>query len=225
MNSRNCSKPPSGDGNGKTNPNANGTGNRIDYPGLIESFFSLYAFSKKIRCKVIFDRNDIKLMKNYFLLLIIMTLFSTILNADTLEIGSRAPEVSAFNHEGNSVDLGVALNQGVNVVFFYPKAMTPGCTAQACSIRDAWDELQQQDLKVFGVSSDTAKTQAAFRDKHQLPFTLIADTDRLVSKAFGRGRWSRQAYIFKDGILIWKDTSASTARQAEDILKALEGLK
>lgn len=155
----------------------------------------------------------------------ITTFLSHILNADTLEIGSAAPQITATDHMGNTIDLGTTLSEGMTVVFFYPKAMTPGCTAQACSLRNAWDELQERDVKVFGVSSDTAKTQTAFRDKHQLPFTLIADTDKVVSKAFGKSRWSRQAYIFKDGVLVWKDLKASTAKQAEDVLKAVKGLE
>lgn len=164
-------------------------------------------------------------MKVSTLILMVMSLFSNILHADTLEIGSSAPRVSTVDHEGNNIDLGSELNQGITVVFFYPKAMTPGCTAQACSLRDAWDELQEYNVKIFGVSSDTVKTQMAFRDKYELPFTLIADTDKVVSKAFGKSRWSRQAYIFKDGVLIWKDTSASTAKQAEDVLNVLKDLK
>ncbi|MGK0177105.1 MAG: peroxiredoxin Q/BCP [Lentimonas sp.] len=164
-------------------------------------------------------------MKFNIWLLMITTFLSHILNADTLEIGSAAPQITATDHMGNTIDLGTTLSEGMTVVFFYPKAMTPGCTAQACSLRNAWDELQERDVKVFGVSSDTAKTQTAFRDKHQLPFTLIADTDKVVSKAFGKSRWSRQAYIFKDGVLVWKDLKASTAKQAEDVLKAVKGLE
>ena len=160
-------------------------------------------------------------MKFVFRLLMITSFLSTILSAETLKIGSSAPQVSAVDHFGNTINLGSALSEGITVVFFYPKAMTPGCTAQACSLRDAWDELQKFDIKVFGVSSDTAKTQAAFRDKYALPFTLIADRDQVVSKAFGKGRWSRQAYIFKNGELVWKDLKASTGKQADDVLKAL----
>lgn len=166
-------------------------------------------------------------MKVSFRLLLIMlsTLFSNILNADTLEIGSPAPQITTVDHAGNTIDLGAALSEGTAVVFFYPMAMTPGCTAQACSLRDAWDELQERDIEVFGVSSDTAKAQSAFRNKHQLPFTLIADTNQAVSKAFGKSRWSRQAYIFKEGVLVWKDLKASTANQAGDVLEALKRLK
>lgn len=164
-------------------------------------------------------------MKVIFVLLMIATFFSSILNAESLEIGSLAPQITTVDHEGNTVDLGAALKEGTVVVFFYPKAMTPGCTAQACSFCDAWDTLQERNVSVFGVSSDTAKTQKAFHNKHKLPFTLIADTDKRVSKAFAKSRWSRHAYIFQDGILVWKDSKASTAKQAQDVLKALDSLK
>jgi peroxiredoxin Q/BCP len=103
--------------------------------------------------------------------------------------------------------------------------MTPGCVKQACSLRDGWDKLQSRNVSIFGVSSDTAKTQAQFRDKYTLPFTLLADTDGKIADAFSKSRWSRQAYIFKDGILVWRDLNAATSKQATEILAALDGLE
>ena len=153
------------------------------------------------------------------------SIFSTLLQADELELGAKVPAVTSIDHEGNAIDLGEALSEGTVLVFFYPKAMTPGCTKQACSLRDGWDELQERKVTIFGISSDTAKAQAEFRDKHDLPFTLIADADKAVANAFGKGRWSRQAYIFKDGVLAWRDLSASTGKQMEDVIQALDELK
>ena len=155
----------------------------------------------------------------------IFSLITNLLNANPLQIGSTAPKVSAADHEGNIIDLNTELSKGTTVLFFYPKAMTPGCTQQACSLRDSWQILQQKDIKIFGISSDTSKAQAKFRNKHELPFKLIADTDQAVSKAFGKNRWSRQAYIFKDGKLVWRDLSASTTKQADDILAALNEIE
>jgi peroxiredoxin Q/BCP len=126
--------------------------------------------------------------------------------------------------QGTTLDLGEALSVGTTLVFFYPKAMTPGCVKQACSLRDGWDALQSRNVSIFGVSSDTAKTQAQFRDKYTLPFTLLADTDGKIADAFSKGRWSRQAYIFKDGILVWRDLKAATSEQATEILAALDEL-
>lgn len=147
------------------------------------------------------------------------------LNADPLEVGSPAPQISAVNDQGETFDFGQELSTGTTLVFFYPKAMTPGCTKQACSLRDGWDTLQEQAVKIYGVSSDTAETQAEFKDKYTLPFTLIADTDEVVSKSFGKGRWSRQAYLFQDGVLVWRDLKAATAEQANEVLAALDELK
>lgn len=164
--------------------------------------------------------------KGILLLSVIMaaSLIHNLLSADELQIGASAPSVTSIDHEGQAIDLGEALGEGTALVFFYPKAMTPGCTKQACSLRDGWDELQERDVTVFGVSSDTAETQAEFRDKHDLPFTLIADKDKNVAKAFGKGRWSRQAYLFNDGVLVWRDLSASTSGQMNDVIEALDQL-
>lgn len=152
--------------------------------------------------------------------MILTSLFSSLL-ADTLEIGSPAPAVMSLDQEGNKIDLGKELSEGTALVFFYPKALTGGCTKQVCSLRDSWDLLQEKNVKIFGVSSDPAELQAEFKAKHQLPFTLIADTELSVMEAFGKNRFSRQAYIFKDGVLVWRDLKASTSEQANDVLLAL----
>lgn len=163
-------------------------------------------------------------MRKCILSLMLFSFFNTLLHADEPTLGAKAPDVRTVDHEGNPLDLGEALGEGTVLVFFYPKAMTPGCTKQACSLRDGWDLLKERDVSVYGVSSDTAKTQAEFRDKHALPFTLIADSNKAVAKAFGKGRWSRQAYLFKDGILVWRDLSAATSGQMGDVIKALDEL-
>lgn len=156
--------------------------------------------------------------------LMIFSFIQSFLGATPLDVGAPAPQVQAVTDEGQTLDLGEALSSGTALVFFYPKAMTGGCTKQACSLRDSWDALSERDVRIFGVSSDTAETQAEFRSKHDLPFTLIADTEGTVCDAFGKGRWSRHAYIFQDGKLIWRDLSASTSKQAADVLAALDNL-
>ena len=104
-------------------------------------------------------------------------------------------------------------------VYFYPKAMSPGCTAQACSLRDSYTELQQKGVKIFGISLDTIESQKEFQEKDHLPFELLSDKDKRVTSAFGvpliqDSRATRQAYLFKDGKLVWLDTKASTDKQA-----------
>ena len=132
--------------------------------------------------------------------------------------------MQVLTDQGTSLDLGEALSTGTALVFFYPKAMTPGCVKQACSLRDGWDELQARNVSIFGVSSDTAEKQAQFRDKYTLPFTLLADTDGRIADAFSKSRWSRQAYLFRDGILVWRDLKAATSKQATEVLVALDEL-
>ena len=155
----------------------------------------------------------------------IFSLITSSLLANSLELGSHAPQLHVLTDEGITLDLGETLSAGTTLVFFYPKAMTPGCVKQACSLRDSWDELQARDVRIFGVSSDTAKTQAQFRDKYTLPFTLLADTDGKIADAFSKSRWSRQAYLFIDGILVWRDLTAATSKQATEVLAALDELK
>lgn len=155
----------------------------------------------------------------------IFSFLHNFLSAEALEVGSPAPQINAVTDQGETIDFGAALSKGTTLVFFYPKAMTPGCTKQACSLRDSWDELQAREVRIFGVSSDPAGTQAEFKSKYLLPFTLIADTEGRVSEAFGKGRWSRQAYIFRDGVLVWRDLKASTSEQADDVLAALDAAK
>jgi peroxiredoxin Q/BCP len=164
-------------------------------------------------------------MKKLFASIMIFSFITSLLLADSLGLGSPAPQLKVLTDQGTTIDLGEALSSGTTLVFFYPKAMTPGCVKQACSLRDGWDKLQSRNVSIFGVSSDTAKTQAKFRDKYTLPFTLLADTDGQIADAFSKSRWSRQAYIFKDGILVWRDLNAATSKQATEILAALDGLE
>jgi peroxiredoxin Q/BCP len=154
----------------------------------------------------------------------VFSFITSFLLANSLELGSPAPQLTVLTDQGTALDLGEALSAGTTLVFFYPKAMTPGCVKQACSLRDGWDELQSRNVSIFGVSSDTAKTQAQFRNKYTLPFTLLADIDGQIADAFSKSRWSRQAYIFKDGILVWRDLKAATSEQATEILAALDEL-
>jgi peroxiredoxin Q/BCP len=147
---------------------------------------------------------------------------------EPLAIGAAVPSVSALDQKGNRVDLATATQEGFVLVYFYPKADTPGCTKQACSLRDSFAQLTERGVKVYGVSHDTVADQSAFAEKHSLPFPLLADTAHEVSAAFGvpsRGDYAaRQAFLFRDGKLVWRDLEASTAEQAADVLAALDSL-
>lgn len=146
--------------------------------------------------------------------------------AEPLGIGAAVPAVAAVDDAGQPFDLVAYCASGYALVYFYPKADTPGCTAQGCSLRDAYADLTAKGVKVVGVSTDTVAGQKAFRSKYAFPFPLVADAEKKVTAAFGvpttMGFAARQAYLFKDGKLVWRDLKASTAQQAADVLKAIQ---
>jgi len=146
-------------------------------------------------------------------------------STDSLAEGAPIPSVTQINQDEQAIDLEQVGAHGYLLVYFYPKADTPGCTKQACSLRDAYAALIDHDVTILGVSNDKPNAQLAFQQKFELPFDLLADTNHAVIDAFGvpktMGFASRQAFLFKDGILIWKDLSASTTEQATDILNVI----
>lgn len=160
-----------------------------------------------------------------------MLLFATA-SGEPLKVGDKAPAVTATTHEGKQLSLGDVYPKGYTLVYFYPKADTPGCTKQGCSLRDAYEELTRKGVTVIGVSTDDVEAQKKFRDKYTLPFTLLADKDQTVIKAFGvptrdvpaMGTFaSRQAYLIdRNGKVVYADHKGSTDKQAADILAALE---
>lgn len=149
--------------------------------------------------------------------------------AHALPVGAKAPAPAAVDQDGAPLSLTDLYARGPVLVYFYPMADTPGCTAEACSLRDSFAELSREGLQVVGVSLDRSASQKAFKDKYQLPFPLIADTNGTVAKAFEvptlGGFAKRQSFLIKDGVVAWADLSASTGKQAEDVRKALAGLK
>jgi peroxiredoxin Q/BCP len=101
-----------------------------------------------------------------------------------IEEGKPAPDFTLRSDAGESVTLSSLRGRPV-VLYFYPKDDTPGCTAQACGIRDGWDEFAQRGAVVLGVSPDDVASHVKFKEKYGLPFTLLADEDHEVSKAYG----------------------------------------
>jgi peroxiredoxin Q/BCP len=102
----------------------------------------------------------------------------------TLQVGDRAPAFSLKDQDGKARRLSEFKGQKV-VLYFYPKADTPGCTAQSCALRDAEPDLAQLDAVVIGVSPDTSERQKKFDDKYGLGFTLLADTEHEVAEKYG----------------------------------------
>lgn len=118
---------------------------------------------------------------------------------NTLKIGDKVPDFTVNDQDGNAVSLSDYKGKKL-VVFFYPKASTPGCTVEACSLRDHYKELQDKGLELLGVSADSEKRQTNFRNKYKFPFPLLADTEKEVINAFGV--WGTKKFMGRvyDGI-------------------------
>lgn len=118
---------------------------------------------------------------------------------NTLQAGDTVPNFTVNDEAGNSVSLSDYKGKKL-VVFFYPKANTPGCTAEACNLRDHYKELQDAGYSLLGVSADSEKKQANFKNKFDFPFPLLADENKEVINAFGV--WGYKKFMGKeyDGI-------------------------
>lgn len=155
--------------------------------------------------------------------------FAGLIPATAAEIGAPAPDVTSSDENGQTVRFADLYREGITLVYFYPKADTPGCTAQACSLRDSFAGLKARGVRVIGVSEDKAEAQKKFREKYSLPFTLVADPDGKVAKAFGvptfLGFTKRQSFLVKDGKVVWRDLSVSPKTHVAEVNKALDALK
>jgi len=111
-----------------------------------------------------------------------------------VEEGSPAPDFSLTSDSGETVTLS-SLRGAPVVLYFYPRDDTPGCTAQACGIRDAWGEFERAGAVVLGVSPDDERSHVKFKEKYELPFALLADTDLATAEEYGV--WKEKSYAGK----------------------------
>lgn len=153
----------------------------------------------------------------------------------TLKPGDTAPSFDVENDRGERVRLDDLRGQWV-VLYWYPKDDTPGCTTEACEIRDAWG-LLEGEAALFGISPDSVKSHQKFRDKFSLPFPLLADTDHAVSEAYGV--WGPKKFMGREYMGVERSTFIITphgkiaqvfpkvkpAGHALEILEALKSLK
>lgn len=116
------------------------------------------------------------------------------------ETGEKAPQFTLCSDEGKKVSLSDFRGKKV-VVYFYPKANTPGCTKQACALRDAFPKIEEKGVVVIGISPDRPEALVKFREKHGLPFILLSDPDHEVAEAYGA--WGEKSMMGKryQGIL------------------------
>ena len=165
-------------------------------------------------------------------LLALMSLFSLLFGfarAEALKVGDKAPVVSATTDAGTKLNLAdVYKNNNYTLVWFYPKALTGGCTKQGCSLRDASADLKKLGVAVVGVSTDPVEKQKEFKEKNHFDYPLLADTDKVVLKAFGQSGGmmaSREAFLIdRSGKVVYYD-KGQTEKQAEMVLAFLNGKK
>ncbi len=146
--------------------------------------------------------------------------------------GMKAPDFKGTDQRGNKVSLESLKGKKV-ILYFYPKDNTPGCTAEACNLRDNYKELTNKGFEVIGVSADSEKSHQNFISKYELPFNLISDTDKKVLKAYGawgikkmygkqyEGTLRKTFIIDEEGMIIKIFNKVDTKSHTEQILEAL----
>ncbi len=148
--------------------------------------------------------------------------------ADPLTVGAPAPVVAIQDQDGNPFDLAAAYQKGTVLLYFYPKANTPGCTAQACSLRDDFAGLSGLGIQIVGASKDTPVSQKKFQEQYGLPFPLLADEKRELADAFGVGSTfgfsSRTSFLIQNGKIAWIAPKAKTKDHAAEVAAALKQL-
>jgi peroxiredoxin Q/BCP len=143
-----------------------------------------------------------------------------------VEEGKPAPDFELESDSGETVKLSDLRGKPV-VLYFYPKDDTPGCTRQACGIRDAWGEFQRAGAEVFGISADTTASHEKFKSKYSLPFTLLADPDRKLAEPYGVGQEEKRSYqrstfvIDAHGNVAKIMRRVNPDRHADEVLEAL----
>ncbi|MBB79110.1 MAG: thioredoxin-dependent thiol peroxidase [Crocinitomicaceae bacterium] len=153
-----------------------------------------------------------------------------------LKVGDQAPEFTSTDHKDSKVSLGQFKGKKV-VIYFYPKDNTPGCTAQACNIRDNYELIQSKGIVIIGVSADSVDKHKSFIKKYDLPFILLADTEKKLLNLYGV--WGEKKFMGKiyDGIhrttfildeqhkIISIIDKPKTKEHSREILEAYEPLK
>lgn len=148
-----------------------------------------------------------------------------------LEVGQTAPQFELKSPDGGNFSLASRLNQGWTVLYFYPKADTPGCTKQACAFRDSIKLIRDQNAEVYGISTDTVESLQAFQQKYHLNFPLLSDPEAATTEAYGVKMpmvkyAKRRTFIIDPQLVIRKiDEDVDPALDAQHVADALKGLQ
>lgn len=150
--------------------------------------------------------------------------------AGAASVGDPAPDVAVQSTDGKTVKISDFRGQWV-VLYFYPKAFTPGCTTESCSLRDGHQGIRDLNAVVLGASLDTVETQKTFKQKNNLPFELLADTDKALAKAYdalalGGIMAARKTFVIDpDGKIAHIFTKVDTATHEAEVRKVLADLQ
>jgi len=120
-----------------------------------------------------------------------------------LNIGDKAPDFKGVDQEGKEISLKGLKGKKI-ILYFYPKDNTPGCTAEACSLRDGYTELKKMGFEIVGVSPDSEASHQKFAGKHDLRFPLIADTEKQIAQAYGA--WGLKKFMGREYMGILRTT-------------------
>ncbi len=149
-----------------------------------------------------------------------------------LKAGDKAPSFTAKDQDGNTITLDQFKGKKV-ILYFYPKDDTPGCTTEACDFRDNYQSLKAKGMEVLGISVDDEKSHQKFISKHNLPFTLLADTDKQIVEAYGvwgeknmygkkyMGTNRKTFIIDENGNIAHKINKVDTKNASQQVLEAL----
>ena len=151
---------------------------------------------------------------------------------NSLKEGDSAPDFSGTDQNGNQIKLSDYLGKKL-ILYFYPKDDTPGCTKEACNLRDNYQELINNDFEVIGVSADNSAKHLKFIDKYELPFSLIADTDKTVINAYqcwGLKKFMgreydgilRKTFVIENNTIVKLFEKVKTADHFQQIMEALD---
>lgn len=152
-------------------------------------------------------------------------------HAEKVSVGQQAPLFTLHAQDGSTLDLASRQGKGWTVLYFYPKAGTPGCTTQACAFRDAIKVIRNENADVFGISTDDVENLQKFHKEHQLTFTLLSDPDAKVTEAYGvkmpivtvAKRWT---FILDPSLVIRQiDDDVDPAMDAMRVAKELQKLQ
>ena len=150
-------------------------------------------------------------------------------NATGLKVGDKAPDFTAASSDGKQVHLQGVIGQAPIVLYFYPKDDTPGCTKEACGLRDNFAAFRQLNATVYGISYDSVESHQEFVAKYKLPFLLLSDADKKISKLYGSDGLlfaKRMTFVIdKNGKIAWINPAVNPSTHSAELQAVLAGLK